>query len=415
MKDKVILHLTSLTSGGGGNVTIDIHHSILNFGYQSYVVIRGKKCLFPDGSVHDVPQTRHYWWNKLRRYVFRKIAEHSDIDNTYAMYNLCERFTCYSAKDILSALPRNPDVIFIHWVSDFINARIIRDLKSITGAKIVLLMIDHAMFSGGCHYQIDCQGFKNGCHNCPATTSRLVRYGIAQNFAFKKKYLPRDIFVSAYSFERQHLMQSVLFRTCKVGLIVFPNNESQFRPSKNRAALREKWGIPENKRVIFAGATSLREKRKGMFLLFEALQYIKNKDYLLFLAGNQMFPLERECVLQLGYLDNNRLIEAYQVSDVFVCPSIADAGPLMVKQACLCGTPVVAFPVGYSCDLIKTDITGYLANYRDIEDLARGIDSILSLTKIEWKSMSDRCSSEAHLYFSPYSGGIPFCEWIQRI
>lgn len=415
MNDKIILHLTSLTSGGGGNVTIDIHRSILGFGYQSYVIIRGRKCLFPDGTVHDVPQTRHFWWNKLRRYFFRQIAMHSEIDDAYAMYNLCERFTCYSAKDILSVLPRNPDVIFIHWVSDFINARIIRDLKSVTGAETVLLMIDHAMFSGGCHYQLDCQGFRNGCHNCPATTSRLVRHGIAQNFAFKKRYLPRDIFISAHSFERQRLVQSVLYQSSKSGLIVFPRNESQYRPSTNRAALREKWGISANKRVIFAGATSLNEPRKGMSLLLEALPLIKNTDYLLILAGNHKFPLDEECVFQLGYLDESKLIEAYQVSDVFVCPSIADAGPLMVKQACLCGTPVVAFPVGYSCDLIKTGKTGYLANYRDIEDLARGIDSILSLTDREWESMSDRCRSEAHLYFGSYSGGIPFCEWIQHI
>ena len=185
IKNKVILHLTSLSSGGGGKVTIDIHRTCLGFGYESYVIIRGKKCIGPDGTEKEIQSTRHFYWNKLRRFTFRKIVKHSHIDDGYSMLNLCERFTCYSASDILAVLPKNPDVIFVHWVSDFANAKVIHDLESMTGAKVLLLMVDHALFSGGCHYQLDCQRYKDGCHDCPATTSKWVKRGIEKISAFK--------------------------------------------------------------------------------------------------------------------------------------------------------------------------------------------------------------------------------------
>ena len=60
------------------------------------------------------------------------------------------------------------------------------------------------------------------------------------------------------------------------------------------------------------------------------------------------------------------------MSDVFLSPSIQDAGPMMLNQALMCGTPAVAFNIGVAYDIIN-DKTGYLAKYRDSEDFCKGI------------------------------------------
>lgn len=404
IKNKVILHLTSLSSGGGGMVTIDIHRTCLDFGYESYVVIRGKKCIGPDGSEKEIQPSRHLYWNKLRRFVFRKIVKHSRIDDEYSMLNLCERFTCHSAADILAALPKKPDVIFVHWVSDFANAKIIRDLESMTGAKVLFIMVDHALFSGGCHYQLGCQRYKNGCHDCPATTSRWIKRGVEKNYAFKKRYLPKDIRVAARGIEKQRLSQSELYRNCQQELIVFPIDEKKYCPTPDKVALREKWGVPVDRKVVLIGATHLGEKRKGLALLVEALKKVHN-DALVLVAGymdKQLAFAKKSKVL--GYLDEGQLIEAYQMADVFVCPSLADAGPMMIKQACLCGTPVVAFPVGASTELVENGETGYLAEYGNVDDLAHGIDEILWLSDEERKEMSLKCRERAVRLFSTQAG-----------
>lgn len=406
--NKVVLHLSSLSTGGAAMWTMDFHRKCLDFGYESYVVIRGRTCIYPDGSRKEIKPTKRFLWNKGRRYLFRQVVKHSKIDNAYSMYNLCERFTCHSAEDVLKALPKKPDVIVVHWVSDFANAKVIRDLETMTKAKIVFHMNDHALYSGGCHYQLDCQSYKNGCHDCPATNSWIVRCGIEKNYVFKKKYLPKSCYIDAEEADRVRLRQSDIYKDFRFERIVFPYDEEKFCPPTNRMELRRRWGIAKGQKVVFAGASHIDEPRKGMAILLEAIQLIKNEDVLVVLAGNigkaeWQFPIEK--IRLLGVLDEKKLIEAYQMSDMFVCPSLADAGPMMVQQAIMCGTPVVAFPVGYSVGLVETGVTGYLAKYGDAHDLAQGIDRITSLSDADWEMMSKNCREKAlHTYSNQVKG-----------
>ena len=390
IKKPVILHLTSLANGGAGSYTMDFHCSVLACGYESYVAVRGKEMIYPDGSRHAIVKTKSYWWNKLRRYMFRKVVKHAQIDNAYSMYNLCERFTCHSAADTFAAMPVKPDVVFVHWVSDYASAEFISELKRLTGAEIVFILVDHALYSGGCHYQIDCQGYKDGCHNCPATTSCIVKRGIERNYAFKKKWLPQSTIIAGEA-DRIRLRQSSIYHSFRYERMTSPIDATKFCPADDRDALRKKWNIPTSKKMVFFGATHLNERRKGIKELLETLPLIQTKDVVLVAAGKIENLTMPDNTISVGYLNENQLIEMYQMADVFVCPTLADAGPMMVNQALLCGTPVVAFPVGVSVELVQMGTTGYQAQYGDSKDLAKGIDFILSLPSTEWQNMSANC------------------------
>ena len=388
---KVILHLTSFVHGGAGMYTMDFHRSVLACGYESYVAVRGKEVIYPDGSRHEIKQTKSFWWNKLNRWLFRQVVKHSKIDNAYSMYNLCERYTCHSAADMLAAMPKKPDVVFVHWVSDFANAKFLHELKQLTGAEIVFILVDHALYSGGCHYQIDCQGYKDGCHNCPATTSRIIKRGIERNYAFKKKYLPHDTIIVSTKEDNIRLNQSSIYNDFRREKLIFPIDANKFRPTENRTALREKWNLPIDKRIVLFGSTRLSERRKGIKELLKALPLVQSHD-VVFVAVGIVDGLELpDNTLSVGYLNEVQLIQLYQLSDVFVCPSLADGGPMMVNQALMCGLPTVSFPVGVSAELVQNGQTGYLAKYGDSIDLAKGIDAILSLSLNEWKEMSVNC------------------------
>lgn len=390
IKKPVILHLTSLAIGGAAMYTMDFHRSILACGHESYVAVRGQEIIYPDGSHHAIKPTQSFWWDKLRRWLFRQVVKHSTIDNAYAMYNLCERFTCHSAADMLAAMPKKPNVVFVHWVSDFANAKFLAELKQLTDVEIVFIMVDHALYSGGCHYQIDCLGYKDGCHNCPATTSRIVQRGIEKNYAFKKKYLPQCIILGGEG-DRVRLNQSAIYQDFRIERMVSPIDANKFCLAKDRDALRKRWNLPTDKRIVFFGATSLSERRKGIKELLQALPMVQTKDVVFVAAGKIGGLALPENTISVGYLTEPQLIQMYQMADVYVCASLADAGPMMVNQSLLCGTPVVAFPVGVSVELVRTGLTGYLARYGDSVDLAKGIDAVLSLSKNEWKQMSDNC------------------------
>ena len=390
VKKPVILHLTSLTTGGAGMYTMDFHRSIIAMGYDSYVAVHGKEMIYPDGSRHVIKATKSYIWNKLRRFLFRKIISCAYINQAYSMYNLCERFTCHSAADTLTAMPAKPDVVFVHWVSDYANAKFILELKQLTDSKIVFIPVDHALFSGGCHYQIDCQGYKDGCRNCPATTSHIVKWCIEKNYIFKKKFLPLSTIVTTKE-DRIRLNQSSIYQSFRYEQMVSPMDASKFCPAKNREELRKKWNIPANKKMVFFGATHLSERRKGIAELLNALPLVQSKDVVFVVAGKIENLTLPENTIFVGYVGEKQLIEMYQMADVFACPTLADAGPMMVNQALLCGTPVVAFPVGVSLDLVKTGETGYLAKYKDSVDLAKGIDYVSSLSLKDWQYMSANC------------------------
>lgn len=389
---KVILHLTSLASGGAGQYTLNINKSLVNKGYRSYVVVRGTSCIYPDGTKHSIVLNHKCLWNKFRRYCFRQLLKLTHFEpKWYSFYNPCERFTCYDARDIVAALPEKPDVVFVHWVSDFANAKFIRDLELFTGAKVVFILVDHALYSGGCHYQMDCTGFQNGCHHCPATKSKLIQWGISKNYAFKKRYLPKDIVIIAGDTNRQKLATSMIYKDCRFELLTTPMDSTKYCPIEDKKALRQQWKVPTNKKVVFFGATSLNEPRKGIHILLDAIQQVQNKNVVYMAAGNTKGLELPQDTISLGCLNEEQLIQAYQMADVFVCPTLADAGPMMVRQALMCGTPVVAFPVGISQVLVESGKTGYLAEYGQTENLAQGIDAIVNLSYEEYATMSQTC------------------------
>src|SRR5690606_24489696 len=80
----------------------------------------------------------------------------------------------------------------------------------------------------------------------------------------------------------------------------------------------------------------------------------------------------------MGYISDDYTTNlVYNASDVFVAPSLADNLPTTIIESMCCGTAVVGFNIGGIPDMIKHKENGYLANYKDAEDLAVGIEFCL--------------------------------------
>lgn len=393
MSKKIVIHLTSLETGGAGQYTMNIHRQMLADGYASYVAIYGKKLIYPDGECKPIQSTKLFIWNKIRRYVFRKYVQwFGNINPNYSGYNLEERITCHNPKDLLSAMPERPDVIMVHWVSNFANAWYIYELQRLTGAKVYYWMIDEAILSGACHYPWDCEQYQTGCKDCPMTSSRIVKCTIRKNFLFKQKYLIKDKrVVLPTEFDKIRLEKSLLWKGCEWHKMIEIIDEDIFHPASDIQTLRAKFKIPDGKRVVFFGCSNLNEPRKGMRVLTEALNMIHRDDCVFIVAGKFNMPDLKHDVIKLGYVDISTLSEAYQVADVFVCSSLEDSGPMMVNQSIMCGTPVVSFEIGVSLDIVHTGKTGYRAKFNDAKDLAKGINYILDMPSKKYDSMCMGC------------------------
>lgn len=95
-------------------------------------------------------------------------------------------------------------------------------------------------------------------------------------------------------------------------------------------------------------------------------------------AGEDLSRLVDIPALNLGGIhDEIQLAKAYSAADLFLFPTRADTFGLVAQEAIACGTPVVAFRVGGVSDLVRPDITGYLAEPGNADDFRRGIMHLL--------------------------------------
>ena len=79
-------------------------------------------------------------------------------------------------------------------------------------------------------------------------------------------------------------------------------------------------------------------------------------------------------VYPLSYIaDEKRLVEVYNAVDLFAIPSLQDNLPNTIVEAMACGVPCIGFDVGGIPEMIDHLHNGYVADYKNVADLAAGI------------------------------------------
>ena len=156
-------------------------------------------------------------------------------------------------------------------------------------------------------------------------------------------------------------------------------------------------GIPSDKKVLMFVSQNLNDSRKGGNLLLKALQSLpqslKQETILLIIGdgGEKLSAIIDIPVIYLGFISGDRLKSiAYSAADLFIFPTRADNLPLVLQESMACGTPMVSFKVGGVPDLVRHDITGYLAQPEDAEDFSKGIEELLEDSNLRAK-MSQTC------------------------
>lgn len=347
--------------------------------------------------------------NKNYKSKDEKITESLQYDY-YFEYN--NKKTFFSTKHILRRIPFLPDVIIVMFMPGFINYKNLFELQYKTKSKIILMPMDMVPFTGGCHYAWDCKQYISICKNCPALINFKNTSLAHEIFSFKQQYLDKiDLIIIAGSeYILQQIKQSSLFKKFKKYKVLLPINPNLFKPVDKKIA-RNFFNFPDDKKVLFIGAIGIKDKRKGFQYLVEALQYLyqnidedlRQKIHIAIAANyNENIAGEfRFSQTYLGYLNFEELSLLFQASDIFLNASIEDSGPMMINQAIMSGTPVVAFNMGIAQDLVITNKTGYLAILKDFQDFARGIKNIISLNDKDYNLIRMNCRELAISNFHP--------------
>lgn len=399
-KLKIVIFTGSNPFRNSGIMSYDMFKSFKNEGHTVLLLTRQFDSRFESGikSIYGKKAT-------LVDEFIRKVKNKLDLrrkDSEYCMQSLDESGNYISTKRILKKIPFTPDVFIYLFPHRFLNAKNLFEFNQVTGATICIYPADMAQFTGGCHYVNNCVGFKHNCGSCPGLFSKNENDITYKNWKFKHKYisLTNKLFTLTNTWTADFIKQSSIFFGKPNYLINDIINETEFCPG-DKSKARKLFGIPQENKVIFFGATAVQEKRKGLDylvnsikLLYENVNDQLKTEIVIAIAGkshtdiSHLFPFK---VYTLGHLNHKQLVDAYRMTDIFASPSIQDTGPMMVLQSLMCGTPVVSFEMGNSIDYIINYQTGFRAPLYDTEKFKDGLLFFLTRTNSEKEIISKEC------------------------
>jgi len=152
-----------------------------------------------------------------------------------------------------------------------------------------------------------------------------------------------------------------------------------------RLISRKLLGIPvERKVLLYVGQLIL---EKNLKFLLESLQYIKNKNFVMFFVGEgyarpvleklaETYNLSENIRFIGPIYDREELKRFYSLADLFLFPSLYDNAPLVIREAAAMKTPALLLQRATAAEVIKDNYNGFLAE-NDPYLFAKRIEIIL--------------------------------------
>jgi glycosyltransferase involved in cell wall biosynthesis len=283
-------------------------------------------------------------------------------------------------------LVQNADVIYIHWISGCLSYKNWLQLANM-GKPIFVFMHDMWPFTGGCNHSMGCMNYMSNCKDCGMF--RKNNSSVSYQLQIKRKiYSHSNIFFISPSKWMMTVAQKSVTMHNKV-VFNIPNivDETIFKPT-DKITARMKLNLPKEKKIIIFGCQAGQNNPfKGWIYLEKAINMLKRNDILVVIYGSDYNRETEEKVKYpirfLGKIeDENLLALICNSADIFVTPSLCENYSLTILENLLCGIPVVGFDTTGIPEMVKTGETGYLAKYKDAEDLARGMEILLSNKQI---------------------------------
>ncbi|MDB9526429.1 glycosyltransferase family 4 protein [Oscillatoria sp. CS-180] len=371
---KVLILSSSDNQGGAARAANRLHKGLLTTGVYSQMLVQDKNT--QDSDVVPITNTRigeSIAWSRVAidNYPLKKYSQRKK--STFSLQWLPDKVST-TVKQL------RPDIVNLHWV----NAGFLR-IESLSKISLPLAWTLHDMwpFTGGCHYDQNCERYVGACGQCPALSSKkdsdLSRWVWQRKYnTFQKANLT---VVTPSQWLAQCARKSTLFMNRRVEVIPNGVDESVYKPI-DKSLARNLLGLPSDIKIILFGALrATSDKRKGFHLLHPALLELTKAGRLdgveIAVIGSPPPKNPPDFGLKTHYLgvfnDDISMATIYSAADVFVAPSLQENLANTVMEALACGLPCVAFRIGGMPDMINHCENGYLAKPFEVEDLAKGI------------------------------------------
>lgn len=263
---------------------------------------------------------------------------------------------------------------------------------------ILIACMDMLHFTGGCYFFGDCRRFSQGCGKCKVLDSEDENDQTHKNYIIKQNvYRTIQYAIICNLYQKQFALECGLYDPKHIFVTSILINEDVFVPN-NVDDCRKFFNIDTQKKfIILSRYAPGMDRAKGYDHLAriinrvsDSLSEIELSSVLLVLIGSKETEFSKQLkmdAVSLGVLDLPGLIKSYSAANVFISTSIDDAGPSMVNQSMMCGTPTVTFKIGTALQVTREGINGYSANNFDDEEFANYILNIYRKTDSEYQEM----------------------------
>jgi len=303
--------------------------------------------------------------NQARQIVVYKTSDNKDVKTFYKSQrgisldwslidNESRELSVHSQLSLTSNILKNDDN-FIN--ADVVHYHLIHNTKLSLYQMIelcankpsVLTLHDPWNFTGRCVYPQECEKWRTGCHNCeylnnlfPFTVDNCHSLWELKKKVYKK--LDVDIVVST-PFMKKMLEESPLTSHFKnIHIIPFGMDLEQFDSNITKEEAREKLGLPKDDIVLFFRAQLA---MKGTEYIVEAMDMLETDKKITLLSCSEVGLLDslkdKYNVVDMGNINNDKMLLAYNACDVFLMPSRGESFGLMAIEAMACSKPVIVF------------------------------------------------------------------------
>ena len=381
----VVIVNTSERTGGAAIAANRLMNALQKSGIDTSMLVLNKQT--DDENIASVQESFVDKWLAKWNFLWERLTIF--VQNGFNRKDLFRVSIANTGFDVSEhPLIRSADVIHIHWINQgFLSLNNIRKLTDLN-KPIVWTMHDMWTGTGICHHARDCNHFQADCGNCFYLNSKDQNDLSSKTFKKKTTLLinPVFTFVGCSNWITNRVQQSAINRNRQLRSIPNPINTEIFK-QKDKQEARNRFQLPQDKKLILFGAVNVSDERKGLSYLIKSIQFIQQNNPQLYenlalLVLGQIKDENRDLfslpVRTVGLLSNmNDIASLYNASDVFVTPSLEENLPNTIMESMACGTPCVGFSVGGIPEMIDHLHNGYVAEYENPVDLAAGIENVL--------------------------------------
>ncbi len=351
--------------GGAAVISYSIKNELERRGHITSMFVSSKTS--NDVNIFTMPQ-------KIHRYFQMLLSNDIDLSATDWIINTKEF--------------KETDVVHIHNLHGwYFN---LKTLEKISKLKPVVWTL-HDMWSitPHCAHSYECE-LKDGFYQCPSLDSypRITWHN--EKYLTRKKreiYNNSKLNIVVPSVWLKNKVEQSVLKDKEIDLIYNGINENIFM-KYDQVESRKKLNLLLDKKIIlFMSDGGKNNEFKGWDFVIKIIEKYKDNNDILFvcLGGKENgYDSVNKNLLFIPKITNKEVLSRYfSASDVLLYPSLADNCPLVILEAMACGLPIVTFKVGGISELVEHLKNGYVANYKNNDDLIKGVQFVLNLTNIE--------------------------------